>query len=763
LRTDHVSMPQGRATEGQPSPARSLTLIVIALATLAGAGFVGVVVGENVVLERITGLPVSLPWLFGGFAAAAVILGILVVDRLYDLVQTQRQQLSGAKMHGRVAVLLSVVALAPAAVAFSLTGIIVSAFTDEFFVERMDETTSVARNLANAYADSVGRQMLFNISLVEREVFFALESGISPEKAPIGYRKYLNGMAALYQFSELTHVDAAGRVVARTALSGDPVPLPPPSQLSPAVRTDGSLSSAPFGFVEQAEVGTYFIVMPLGRGEYGYLIGYRRELPRIYDGLIGVQELRDENRQLQRRATQIGTVANNGFLLLSVVLLLAALWIGLLVANAVVGPIRRLATAADRVSSGDLQSRVEVRQRDGELGDLGRSFNQMTERLAAQRKDLIAAGEDAENRRRFIETMLAAIPAGVISVSREGDVGLANPSAALILGRQPGDLVGQPLAAVVPPAAPLFDVVRSTGKGMRESVEWSRRDDVRSLVIEISPEAERGEDGAGFVITIEDITELLTAQRTAAWGDVARRIAHEIKNPLTPIQLSAERLRRRYAKDLEGRDREIFDQCTETIIRHVGDIGRMVTEFSSFARMPEPIMAENDLREIAKEAIFPFGVAHPAVEFVSILPDGEVPVLCDNRLIVQALTNMIKNAVESIEENEITSSGRIEMEVAVERTGARIEVRDNGLGLPEKFRHRLTEPYMTTRAKGTGLGLAIVRKAVEDHDGSFTISDREGGGAEASLFLPTLQKDPESADRDISATVPGEEPALHGH
>ncbi|NRA31321.1 MAG: HAMP domain-containing protein, partial [Parvularculaceae bacterium] len=547
------------------------------------------------------------------------------------------------------------------------------------------------------------------------------------------------------------------------SLSGETLPLPPSSQLKPKVSTDGSPSSAPFGFVEPEQMGAYFIILPLGSGEYGYLIGYRREVPRIADGLLAVRDFRDENRLLQRRARQIGSASNYGFLLLSVVLLLAALWIGLSVANAVVNPIRRLATAADRVSSGDLQSRVEVRQRDGELGDLGHSFNQMTERLAAQREDLIAAGEDAENRRRFIETMLAAIPAGVISVSREGDIGLANPSAAIILGQEPGDLVGRPLTAVIPPASPLLDVVRNTGKSMRESVEWSRASDVRSLVIEISPEAERGEDGAGYVITIEDITELLTAQRTAAWGDVARRIAHEIKNPLTPIQLSAERLRRRYAKDLEGRDREIFDQCTETIIRHVGDIGRMVTEFSSFARMPEPIMTENDLREIAREALFPFTVAHPAVAFDSTLPEAAVPVLCDNRLIVQALTNMIKNAVESIEENATVVSGRIEVEVAAERTGARIEVRDNGLGLPDKLRHRLTEPYMTTRAKGTGLGLAIVRKAVEDHDGSFSITDREGGGAVASLFLPTLQKEPEAAERDISATVREEESAFHGH
>ncbi|MEM1379679.1 MAG: ATP-binding protein [Pseudomonadota bacterium] len=757
-----MTEPSNAREAGRNRLPQIIGVLVVIAASLIGAIVVGYVVAGNMIMERVSGLPVSLPLIFGTLAAAGFIFAILVIDRLIDLFRTQQQRLSGAKMHRRLAVILSVVALLPAAVAFSLTGALLNALTDEFFVERMETNASVARNLANAYADSVGRQMGFNLVLVERELSRARLGGVSPETAPIGYRRFLTGLASIYEFSELTEIDQNGRVVARISMSGLDAPaLPPAGQLATS-GSDG-FARAKFGAVDPNTLDTYFVVIPLDGGARGALIGYRRENPRIADELAAITTLRNENRVLTARAQELNAVANSGFLLLSIVLLLAAAWIGLLVANAIVGPVRRLASAAGKVSSGDLESRVEVRRNDGELGDLGHAFNEMTEQLSAQRDELVAANEDAEDRRRFIETMLGVIPAGVVSVSRKGEIGLANPSAAAILGEEPADLVGRPMADVIPAMGRLLDIAGSTGNGMRESLEWSRSDNVRSLIVEISPEIEHGVGAVGFVVTLEDITELVTAQRTAAWADVARRIAHEIKNPLTPIQLSAERLRRRYAKGLEGRDREVFDQCTETIIRHVGDIGRMVTEFSSFARMPEPIMAESDLCEITREALFPFPVANPDITFVSDLPDHPVLVLCDGRLIVQALANMIKNAVEAISEDGDRQDGSIEIEITSERTGARVEVRDNGRGLPKKLQHRLTEPYMTTREKGTGLGLAIVRKAIEDHDGSFDIRDREGGGAIASLFLPSLQKAADPVDRDISATASPGEPALHGH
>jgi two-component system nitrogen regulation sensor histidine kinase NtrY len=731
---------------------------------MAVAVAIGVFVHDWVPFERISGVPLPIPIILGLLAGAATILAVLVVDRLWDLYRGQAKALSGARMHRRLAALLSAVALIPAAVAFALTGIFLGSLTDEFFVDRIETSTNVARNLANAYAEGVSRQMGLTLLSAQQDLARARAAGLSPETVPIGYRKYLTGLAQIYELGELTHLSEDGRVVASVNLGTLPKqPLPPQSSMQRVSAGDGPQVS--FGAVDPDTLSVYFAVISLTGEEGGYLVGYRRENPLIANELVAVRDFRDSNRALQRRVRELTSVANVGFLLLSVVLLLGAAWIGLLVSNAIVNPIRRLATAASLVSRGDLDSRVEVRRRDGELGDLGRAFNEMTEQLAEQRRDLIAAGEDAENRRRFIETMLGVIPAGVVNVDSGGRIGLLNASARRILGRESKELFGRQISDVLPGIEPILEDVRRSNRRRRESVEFIRNETVRTLVVDVSPETEHDPLKASYVISLEDITELITAQRTAAWADVARRIAHEIKNPLTPIQLSAERLQRRYRENLTGRDREIFEQCTSTIIRHVGDIGRMVTEFSSFARMPEPKMGENDLRELAREALFPFAVAHPDITFVSRMPKDPMLVHCDGRLIVQALTNLIKNAAEAISEASEITNGKVEVEVRREGNEAIAEVLDNGRGLPPGLKHRLTEPYMTTREKGTGLGLAIVRKAIEDQGGHFVIRDRNGGGAVASLHLPVL-----NSAEDQGETAPsdqrkrqGEAEAAHGH
>ncbi len=735
--SQRVNGPEGGSTVGQPRSAPTLNSIILVFAGLMVAGTFGYVIAERVVTQRVDGLPPLVSLIFAGLSATGLILTVFVADRLWDLYRTQRQQLSGARLYRRLALILCVVSLLPAGAAFTLTGIILGR-GDEFLVERVERSSELARNIANAYTEGVSREMGLTLLSAERDLARVKELGTDPEVSPIGYRRYLTGLAFIYNFSELTHIGPDGRIIVRATVGGvAPQPLPPARDLVPP--GEGTGPTVRFGAIDPLSFDSYYAVMPISGGQGGYLVGYKSENVQIGEQLLAVRDFRDQNRALQNRIERLWGVANSGFILLSVVLLLAAAWIGLLVANAIVGPVRRLATAAHDVSLGDLNVRVDVKPKDGELGDLGHAFNDMTAQLAEQRDDLIAANEESENRRRFIETMLDAIPAGVISVSREGIIGLSNPSAQAILAEEGKDLLGMDVTEVLPNIAPLFDMTKATGRRMRDSMEWTRNQRVRSLIIEINPDTERSIDAEGFVITIEDISELVTAQRTAAWADVARRIAHEIKNPLTPIQLSAERLKRRYAENLTDRDREIFDQCTSTIIKHVGDIGRMVTEFSSFARMPEPIMSQCDLRELAREAMFPFTVAHPDITFVSTMPNEEVTVHCDGRLIAQALTNLIKNAAEAIAEAHLDRPGRVEIEVMAEALGSRVEIRDNGKGLPAALKHRLTEPYMTTREKGTGLGLAIVRKAIEDHDGSFDIRDRRDGGAIASIFLPSLQ------------------------
>jgi two-component system nitrogen regulation sensor histidine kinase NtrY len=415
------------------------------------------------------------------------------------------------------------------------------------------------------------------------------------------------------------------------------------------------------------------------------------------------------------------------YALISLVLLLAAVWLGLNFANRLVAPIRRLITAADLVASGNLFVQVPVRRSEGDLGSLGDSFNTMTQELRSQRDDIVRARDQIDERRRFTEAVLAGVGAGVIGLSPEGRINILNRSAERLIGQSEETAIGVAVAEIIPEIAGLVEQAKEGIQRVQGTVTLTRDGRERTINVrvttEASPDAEHG-----YVITLDDITELVSAQRTSAWADVARRIAHEIKNPLTPIQLSAERLRRKFGKTLTE-DRDIFEQCTDTIIRQVGDIGRMVDEFSSFARMPKPVVETQDLAETVRQAVFLMRVGNPEVTFESELPSGPVPAQFDRRLISQALTNLLKNSVEAISgaPDSEPGKGRIFTRVSVAGEVAVIDITDNGAGLPKENRDRLLEPYVTTRDKGTGLGLAIVAKIFEDHGGRIELHDAPEG------------------------------------
>jgi two-component system nitrogen regulation sensor histidine kinase NtrY len=439
--------------------------------------------------------------------------------------------------------------------------------------------------------------------------------------------------------------------------------------------------------------------------------------------------------------------------MVALVVLLAAIWSGLWAANRLVRPISDLIEAAGRVSEGDLTAQVWVGRDDDELGRLGLAFNRMTQQLSAQRGDLMAAGRLNEIRRRFTETVLSGVSAGVIGIDGEGRITIINRAAARLLDAAPEDLETSHYSEAVPELAPLILRAMSEPAGRAGGeVTLKRAGSPRALSVQVT--SERG-SADGFVVTFDDITDLVSAQRTAAWADVARRIAHEIKNPLTPIQLSAERLKRKYSSEIVT-DPEVFQQCTDTIVRQVGDIGRMVDEFSSFARMPTPVMRRENAQELLQQAVFLQRVANPGITFSTAAPKEPVHFEGDGRLISQALTNVLKNAGEGIAARIAKGDdepGRITIAVQApnrETGGASFafKVTDNGIGLPPEHRHRLTEPYVTTRAKGTGLGLAIVRKIMEDHGGDITLADVEGGeGAEVTLTFPFAQKNLKGSEK----------------
>jgi two-component system, NtrC family, nitrogen regulation sensor histidine kinase NtrY len=392
------------------------------------------------------------------------------------------------------------------------------------------------------------------------------------------------------------------------------------------------------------------------------------------------------------------------------------------------------------VRSGDLSVRVREAATGDEVAGLSRAFNRMTGQLAAQRTELMEAYSQIDERRRFTETVLAGVSAGVIGLDAHARIELPNRTADELLGLDLLAAIGHPLAQIVPEFASLIaDVSASPERARTAEIQIGTPNRRRTLLVRIGAELSGGRPD-GFVVTFDDITELQSAQRKAAWADVARRIAHEIKNPLTPIQLSAERLKRRFAKEIHS-DPDTFAQCADTIIRHVGDIGRMVDEFSAFARMPQPVIKPEDFGRIVREALVLQRTARPGIEWVSEIPERGPVVPCDRRMLRQALTNLLQNAADAVAMREDRPEGRdghIAISVGESAEGVRVSVTDDGIGLPAEDRSRLTEPYVTHKPKGTGLGLAIVKKIMEDHGGKLALDDRPDGGpgAVASLFLP---------------------------
>jgi two-component system nitrogen regulation sensor histidine kinase NtrY len=487
-----------------------------------------------------------------------------------------------------------------------------------------------------------------------------------------------------------------------------------------------------------------------------YLLVVRVVDPKVFGYYHHTQDVVSEYHRLEQSRSRIQLVFAAMYGLASLVILLAAVRLGLWAANRLVKPISRLIGAAERVSEGDLKAQVDVERNDDEIGTLGLAFNRMTQQLDSQRNELIVANRQIDERRRFTETVLAGVSAGVIGLDADGKITIVNRAAARLLNFAPEELEGQHYAEAVPELAALIRrAIQEPAARAGGEVTVKRAGTTRSLSVQVT--SEHGHYGSGYVATFDDITDLVSAQRTAAWADVARRIAHEIKNPLTPIQLSAERLKRKYGGEV-GADREVFEQCTDTIIRQVGDIGRMVDEFSSFARMPTPVMRRECAQELLQQAVFLQRVAHPQITFETHIPRELIWFECDGRLVSQALTNVLKNATESIAARNAAGDdtpGRIAVAIEAAESQIVIRVSDNGIGLPAEHRHRLTEPYVTTRAKGTGLGLAIVRKIMEDHGGEIVLEDatEDGKGAQVMLSFPSKKNTREKGVTDEQTRI----------
>ena len=493
--------------------------------------------------------------------------------------------------------------------------------------------------------------------------------------------------------------------------------MPPPDALSKAVE-----GAPQVGFLNEANyVGA---VVKLRGYDDIYLYVARFIDPQVLAQIRETQTSIAQWAMLEARRLGVQIAFALMYTVIALTVLLSSVWIGLAFANRLVAPIRRLISAADIVSTGNLHVQVPVRRSEGDLAQLGATFNKMTQELRTQRNDLVRARDVIDSRRRFTEAVLAGASAGVIGVDGRGRISILNRSAEKLVGCSEGDALGRPLDDVAPELKEFIDQATSGNQRLVQgNTTISRGGRDRTVSVRVTSE-QSVDSERGYVVTLDDITMLVSAQRTAAWADVARRIAHEIKNPLTPIQLSAERLRRKYGKVITE-DRAVFEQCTDTIVRQVDDIRRMVDEFSRFARMPKPVMAAEDVADTVRQVVFLQRVGNADIDIELEFGEDPLPAQFDRRLISQGLTNIIKNASEAIAAvpPDPAFRGRIDVWAGRDGNDIVIDVVDNGIGLPKENRSRLLEPYVTTREKGTGLGLAIVGKILEEHGGRIELHD----------------------------------------
>jgi two-component system, NtrC family, nitrogen regulation sensor histidine kinase NtrY len=661
-------------------------------------------------------------------------LGAIVVRQLVRVWAERRRGLAGSGLHVRIVILFSLVAVTPAILVAVFSALFLHFGIQAWFSERVRTAVEASSAVAQAYLGE-HRQSI-------RAEAFAMANDLDREASalmrnPQLFDQLLGAQAGLRSLSEAVVVDGSGRVVARAPLS-----------------LTLELDLVPFEAIGGTEMGQVVVLsterddrvraaVKLNRFVDAYLVIGRFIDPEVLGQIERTEMAVAQYRRLEQSREGILITFVLIFVIVALLLLLAAVWMGLTLATHIARPISGLIAAAERVRNGDLAVRVKPTTAISEFGMLGRAFNRMTSQLQSQQAGLLLANRDLDERRRFTEAVLSGVSAGVIGLDAHATINLPNRSAAELLSLDLHAVRGTPLVEVVPEMADLIrSAVEQPERSSQAELRLIRGGRPRTLNVRVAAERLEGQV-IGYVVTFDDITALVLAERKAAWADVARRIAHEIKNPLTPIQLASERLKRKYSREIKS-DPDTFVACTETIIRQVEDIGRMVDEFSSFARMPRPELQQENLGDLVRQAVFLERNRFPQIRIDLALPQQPVALMCDGRQVSQALINVMKNAAEAVTTRD-TSAGDLPpgwigvtvAENAVDSLHHRIVIRveDNGRGLPEENRDRLTEPYVTTRTKGTGLGLAIVKKIMEDHNGDLLLEDRDGGGARVSLVF----------------------------
>lgn len=648
-------------------------------------------------------------------AGTILILVGIIIREVWQMVQARRRGRAAARLHVQIVSLFSIIAVLPAVLVSLVANVTIDRGLDRLFSGPAKEAIQNSLTVARAYTYEHAQLIRGDILGMANDIAHARPLYDQDRGT---FRELLTASAASRNLPGAMLIDK-DRNILETAETGiqQSFQTPPADFLSNINETEPQIAVFP-------DANYVAAVIRLRAFNDTFLYVARLLDPRVIAQLKQTETSVAEYAQVESRRLGIQVAFALMFAVIALTILMASVLIGLNFANWLVSPIRQLMNAAHTVATGDLNVQVPVHRSEGDLAQLGQTFNKMTQELRTQRDELVSASELIDSRRRFIEAVLSSASAGIIGVDASGSVAILNRSAEKLIGHAESETLDHPLSDVLPE---LDDMMKTAREGKQRLVQGQvtiqRDGNERNLSVRVTAE-QTNQARDSYIITLDDITELVSAQRTSAWGDVARRIAHEIKNPLTPIQLSAERIRRKFGKVITE-DKAIFEQCTETIVRQVDDIRRMVDEFSRFARMPKPVMEGEDVADAVRQAVFLMKVAHPEIDIETEIKQDPLRAQFDRRLISQALTNIIKNATEAIEvvPPEELGKGRIDVVASREGEDVLIDIVDNGIGLPKVARQRLLEPYVTTRAKGTGLGLAIVGRVLEDHGGRLELKD----------------------------------------
>ena len=729
---------------------RNLALLLAVAAFIATIATYAVITGNDAPLgmkpKRV------LTFLTVDIVLLALLAGVVAL-RIWGVWTSLRSGSAGSKLQRRVVVMFSLVTITPTIIVSVFSALFFNLGIQAWFNERVQTAVNESLAVAEAYLAEHKENIRGDALAMANDLNRVADLAISD---PAEFNRIVAAQSAMRLLTE-SMVFRGDHVLAQGPLSFALAFERMPSEL-----------------LERASKGEVVIMTDENNGDDKvralvrlnglrdtYLLVGRMIDSRVLEHMKNTQGGVAEYNALKNQLGRLQVTFSIVFVTLALLLLLASIWYGMVFASRLTAPISRLVMAAERIRGGDFSARVVDQASQDEMGTLARAFNRMTEQLEAQRGELIDANRRLDQRRRFSEAVLSGVSAGVIALGPNKNVTLFNRSAGAILSKIHQPITpGAPIATLLPGIEDaLAQAEQLPGDVAQATLTLNKGGRTLSLHVRITVE-QLDTAIEGFIVTFDDITLLIAAQRNAAWADVARRVAHEIKNPLTPIALAAERLKRKYLKFI-GEDQDSFIKYTDTISRHVGDIGRIVEEFVSFARLPTPRFADEDISGILRKAVFSAQVANPSIEYTLDVPQEPVLFHCDERQISQVMTNLMKNAAEGIEARQVAMeggeatdriTGMISVRLTCENDALRITIEDNGIGFPPDNINAMLEPYVTTRTKGSGLGLAIVKKIIEDHKGQIKLENIPGSGAKVTLsFLSQCDNNAASEKSEIGS------------